>query len=108
MLLGRVGGLEGEVGRFRRAHLVPVPEVSSLAALNDLLLACCVEDLKRTIRGRRVTVGEALGEEIGLLRLLPAERFDSEEHARPRVDSKSVVTVRLTPSANATAARGAD
>jgi len=88
------GGVEGEVGRFRRAHLVPVPEVSSLAALNDLLLACCVEDLKRTIRGRQVTVGEALGEEIDLLRPLPSERFDSYEHARPRVDAKSLVTVR--------------
>jgi len=88
------GGVEGEVGRFRRAHLVPVPEVSSLAALNELLLACCVEDLKRTIRGRQVTVGEALGEEIDLLRPLPSERFDSCEHARPRVDAKSLVTVR--------------
>jgi transposase len=88
------GGVEGEVGRFRRAHLVPVPEVSSLAELNDLLLACCVEDLKRTIRGHQVTVGEALGREIDLLRPLPAERFDSYEHARPRVDCKSLVTVR--------------
>ena len=25
------GGVEGEVGRFRRSHLVPVPEVGSLA-----------------------------------------------------------------------------
>jgi len=88
------GGVEGEVGRFRRAHLVPVPEVSSLAELNDLLLAYCVRDLKRTVRGRQVTVGEALGKEIELLRPLPAERFDSDEHARPRVDCKSLVTVR--------------
>ena len=28
------GGVEGEVGRFRRRHLVPVPEVSTLAELN--------------------------------------------------------------------------
>jgi hypothetical protein len=34
------GGVEGEVGRFRRNHLVPVPEVGSLAELNDRLLAC--------------------------------------------------------------------
>ncbi|HZE16556.1 MAG TPA: IS21 family transposase, partial [Mycobacterium sp.] len=46
------GGVEGEVGRFRRNHLVPVPEVASLAALNDLLAACCVRDLERTITGR--------------------------------------------------------
>jgi transposase len=28
------GGVEGEIGRFRRRHLVPVPAVVSLAALN--------------------------------------------------------------------------
>ena len=27
------GGVEGEVGRFRRNHLVPVPEVADLAEL---------------------------------------------------------------------------
>ncbi|MGH7751053.1 MAG: IS21 family transposase, partial [Candidatus Dormibacteria bacterium] len=32
------GGVEGEVGRFRRRHLVPVPHVASMAELNDLLL----------------------------------------------------------------------
>ena len=30
------GGVEGEVGRFRRRHMVPVPKVSSLADLNEL------------------------------------------------------------------------
>ena len=32
------GGVEGEVGRFRRSHLVPVPEVATLAELNA---SCC-------------------------------------------------------------------
>jgi hypothetical protein len=31
------GGVEGEVGRFRRRHLVPVPRVASMAELNELL-----------------------------------------------------------------------
>jgi hypothetical protein len=88
------GGVEGEVGRFRRSHLVPVPEVASLAELNDLIAAGCIRDLDRTIRGRRVTVGEALGQEIDRLRPLPAEPFDSCEHASPRVDAKSLATVR--------------
>ncbi len=88
------GGVEGEVGRFRRSHLVPVPEVASLAELNDRIGGWCIEDLDRTIRGRRVTVGEALGQEIDLLRGLPAEPFDACEHATPRVDSKSLATVR--------------
>jgi transposase len=88
------GGVEGDVGRFRRAYLVPVPEVESLAELNDLLAAACITDLGRTIRGRRETVGEALGREVDLLRALPDEPFDTCEHASPRVDSKSLATVR--------------
>ena len=31
------GGVEGEIGWFRRNHLVPVPEVDSLAELNELV-----------------------------------------------------------------------
>ena len=88
------GGVEGEVGRFRRAHLVPVPEVSTLGELNERLAAACVADLGRTIRGRRQTVSEALAQEVDLLRALPAERFDAAESASPRVDSKALVTVR--------------
>ncbi len=33
------GGVEGEVGRFRRRHLVPVPRVGSMAELNDAFRA---------------------------------------------------------------------
>src|SRR4051812_28066347 len=53
------GGVEGEVGRFRRNHLVPVPAVADLGELNRLLLAGCEADLGRRIVGREVTVGEA-------------------------------------------------
>ena len=33
------GGVEGEIGRFRRRHLTPVPHLPSLAALNEALAA---------------------------------------------------------------------
>jgi hypothetical protein len=88
------GGVEGEVGRFRRNHLVPVPSFTDLAALNAWLLECCEQDLRRRIVGRRVTVGKAWAQERPLLQALPAERFDATETATPRVDSKSLVTVR--------------
>lgn len=88
------GGVEGEVGRFRRNHLVPVPAFEDLAALNAWLLACCESDLERRITGRQVTVGEQWAIERPLLRALPAERFDTSESAAPRVDAKSLVTVR--------------
>ena len=55
------GGIEGEVGRFRRRHLVPVPDVASLAELNARLRAGCEHDLARRITGHPDTVGEALG-----------------------------------------------
>jgi transposase len=88
------GGVEGEVGRFRRNHLVPVPEVADLAELNRLILAGCVADLGRTIIGRAETIGEALERERPLLRALPAEPFDTAEPSSVRVDSKALVTVR--------------
>jgi transposase len=88
------GGVEGEVGRFRRNHLVPVPAVATMAALNALILAGCERDLERRIIGRPVTVKEAWAQERPLLRALPAERFDAAESSTARVDAKSLVTVR--------------
>ena len=88
------GGVEGEVGRFRRNHLVPVPAVAELGELNALLLACCEADLRRRIVGRAETVGEAWASERSALRALPGEPFDASEAAGPRVDAKSLVTVR--------------
>jgi transposase len=43
------GGVEGEAGFFRRNHLVPVPQASSLAALNESLLEGCRKDFSRVI-----------------------------------------------------------
>jgi transposase len=88
------GGVEGEVGRFRRNHLVPVPELADLAELNARIRAGCEVDLGRTIVGRSETVGEALARERPLLRPLPAEPADTDEVSRVRVDSKALVTVR--------------
>jgi transposase len=88
------GGVENEVGRHRRNHLVPVPHVADLAELNRLLLAGCEQDLDRRIDGRSVTVRDAWATERPLLLALPAEAFDACESAAPRADSKSLVTIR--------------
>ena len=88
------GGVEGEVGRFRRRHLVPVPNVASLAHLNARLRAGCEQDLQRRITGHRDTVGEGLVRERSSLRALPAEPAPIAEQATPRVDAKALVTVR--------------
>jgi hypothetical protein len=88
------GGVEGDVGRFRRRYLVPVPEVSSIEELNELLEEACWKDLERTITGQRETVGERLDRERRLLNSLPRERHVTSEEATPRVDSKALATVR--------------
>jgi transposase len=49
------GGVEGEVGRFRHNHLVPVPQVSTLARLNALLDVWDQEDEGRRRAGPQRT-----------------------------------------------------
>ena len=65
------GGVEGEIGRFRRRHLVPVPSVTSLAELNRHLAAGDVVDDARTITGRSMTVAQAFAVELPTLQPLP-------------------------------------
>jgi hypothetical protein len=43
------GGVEGEGGRFRRNHCVPMPTVDSIAQLNELLAAADAKDDYRRI-----------------------------------------------------------
>ena len=73
---------------------MPVPQLRDLAELNAMLLAGCEADLGRRIDGRTVTVGEAWATERPLLLALPAEAFDACDTAVPRVDAKSLVTIR--------------
>jgi transposase len=87
------GGVEGEVGRFRRNYLVPVPSVGSISELNRLLVDACERDLGRRIVGRPVTVAEQLATERPVLRAVPAS-FDATETTTARVDAKALVTVR--------------
>lgn len=88
------GGVEGEVGYFRRNHWVPVPEADDLDQLNAYLLAGCRADESRVIDGRTMTVGEALTLERPHLRPLAAERFDLEEISFPVVDGLGRVRVK--------------
>lgn len=69
------GGVEGEIGRFRRRHLTPVPHVGSLAALNATLSAASAADARR-IGARAETVGAGASREMPLLRPSPETVFD--------------------------------
>jgi transposase len=88
------GGVEGEIGRFRRRHMVPMPKVSSIAELNDLLAEGDRLDDARHIDGRLLSVAEHFALELPHLRPLPAEPFDAGLLLSCRVDTKSRVCVR--------------
>ena len=88
------GGVEGEVGRFRRRHLVPVPRVASLAELNTLLAAADRVDDARHISGRLETVGAMAAAERPALRALPTESFDATLPLRAKADRKARIAVR--------------
>jgi transposase len=88
------GGVEGEIGRFRRRHLVPVPAVVSLAALNQLIAAADILDDGRVITGRAVTIAAAFAEEQLAMLPLPAEPFDPARLLAARVDARARVCVR--------------
>ena len=66
--------MEGEIGRFRRTHLVPLPKITTLAELAELVAAGDVADDDRVITGRTTTVGAAFAAEQPTLMPLPAER----------------------------------
>jgi transposase len=88
------GGVEGEVGYFRRNHFVPVPQAKDWADLNEQLLAGCREDEQRLIGERQQSVGQGMIIEREHLQPLPEERFELAEMSYPVVDSKGCVRVR--------------
>ena len=89
------GGVEGEVGTFRRNHLVPVPEAQDLEAFNRKLLADCITDQSRQIGDRTARVGPLLVEERGYLLVLPREGFDVAVIHAGQVDAKGCVKTHL-------------
>ncbi|MHB0664042.1 transposase [Roseomonas mucosa] len=88
------GGVEGEVGYFRRNHLVPVPAVADLEVFNALLLSGCREDEGRRIDGREQTVGAAMAIERDHLLAPAAEGFELADTVFCLVDKQGCVTVR--------------
>jgi transposase len=87
------GGVEGEVGYFRRNHLVPLPAARDLEHLNELLLEACREDQQRVIAGRAQTIGAAMANEREYLQPLTVEGFDLAAVSFPVVNSSGCVNV---------------
>lgn len=86
--------MEGEIGRFRRRHLVPVPEVNSLAELDDLLTVAGEVDDARHLPGRQFDIGTEFAVERSVLGPLPLDGFETGLILHPRVDRHSRITVR--------------
>ncbi len=88
------GGVEGEIGRFRRRHLVPVPSAGSLAELNQRIAAAGIIDDGRVITGRPVTVAAAFAAEQPAMLPVPAEPFGPARLLTARVDGRARICGR--------------
>jgi hypothetical protein len=87
------GGIEGEIGRFRRRWFVPVPRAGSLAELNARLAEADAAGDARHIAGRAATIGEDFAAERALLLPLPPEPFATATVIWPRVDRYGRISV---------------
>ncbi|MFJ3145299.1 hypothetical protein ACIPJM_22970 [Streptomyces halstedii] len=94
---------EGQIGYFRRNHFTPVPEVSSLAELNEMAEQWDLRDGRRRIGSRSRTIDEYFETEQPLLLPLPDEPFETGRVFPPgstaRARSPSAPTATRCPSA---------
>lgn len=108
------GGVEGELGWFRRNCLVPVPEAAELGSLNIWMLSKCRQSQSRTIIGHTGTVAANREYERGFLLPLADEGFPINEEFYPLiVDGRGRVRVKtnfysapVPPGSRVTAAAG--
>lgn len=89
------GGVEGDIGWFRRNHLVPIPEAESIEDLNAMVDGWDLADEQRRIETRAHTIGEHFATEQPLLAALPVEEFETGRWFTPRVDRFAQVSVRM-------------
>ncbi len=88
------GGVEQEGGRFRRAHLVPVPDVPSLEELNARIAIIDEAEDERILRGKLTSIGFNFRIEAEALAPLPTEDFECGLTLTPKVDRTSRISVR--------------
>ncbi|MFB7248907.1 IS21 family transposase [Streptomyces populi] len=89
------GGVEGQVGYWRRNYLTPVPRVDSLDELNDAFVASEQAEETRRIGMRIRTIGQDFAHEAPLLLPVPDEGFETGLAFNPRVDRYGMVAVRV-------------
>ncbi|MFJ9566062.1 IS21 family transposase [Streptomyces fuscichromogenes] len=89
------GGVEGQVGYFRRNYLTPVPRVDTLEDLNGQIAGFEQRELERRIGSRIRTIGQDFAREVPHLLPLPPEPFETAMTFQPRVDRYSRITVKM-------------
>ncbi|MCX5215648.1 hypothetical protein OG689_41575 [Kitasatospora sp. NBC_00240] len=88
------GGVEHEGGRFRRTHLVPPPQVATIAELNEQLARIDELEDTRHVHGRPTSIGFDFEAERELLNPLPADPYDCGLDLTPTVHRNGRITVR--------------
>lgn len=88
------GLVEGLVGWARRNICVPVPRVSSIGELNQILLDRCRQYEETMIKSRHAYVKDLLTIELQELRPLPKYRFETAKCMDTRVSMFSTVRFR--------------
>ena len=83
--------MEGEGGFFRRNHLTPVPAARDYAHLNELLREASVEDERRVVGERTVSVGAAMALEREHLLPLAKDGFDLAAVRFPVVNTSGCI-----------------
>ncbi len=87
------GQVEHSVGFNRRRFLVPLPEVSSFAELNEYLWQQCLADDVRQVSGQPATIGQMWQQEKPYLRPLPPHSFDCCRRLSVRLNRYSQVQI---------------
>lgn len=88
------GGVEHEGGRFRRTHLVPVPEVDTLTELNERIIEIDKAEDRRHIQGSPTSIGFNFAAEADLLAPLAEDEFDCGITLTPTVRRDARIVVR--------------
>lgn len=85
------GHVERLVGFARRNFLVPVPQVVSLAVLNQQLRERCSADLAQQTRGKPAPKSDLLREDQAAFLPLPQQPFEARRVVDRSADSQSLV-----------------
>jgi len=85
------GHVEGLIGYSRRNFMVPVPEASSFAELNERLEEACRTDLHRRVRGATQTKAELLEADRAAMLPQPPATFEARRLVQTRANSLSLV-----------------